>query len=169
MNDMGRITEVKKGVERFLNQIEGSGIQDSVYMGYVGYSSDGSNYQNKICQLGKFSEVKETIRTMTPETAAGGTFTQRGLRQAGDMLSTQNGHKKVIVLLTDGVPTYSYHVSKVQTQADDSYYGTAFSLTQDQPMNTSFIHDWYFAPDQYGNSKRIDNTFVATIGEAMAL
>ncbi|WP_430617798.1 hypothetical protein IGI86_001173 [Enterococcus sp. AZ188] len=169
MNEMGRITEVKKGVDRFLNQIEGSGIQDSVYMGYVGYSSDGNNYQNKTCQLGKFSEVKETIRTMTPETAAGGTFTQRGLRQAGDMLSTQNGHKKVIVLLTDGVPTYSYHVSKVHTQADGSYYGTAFSLSQDQPMNTSHLYNGYFASDQYGNSKWINNTFVATIGEAMAL
>lgn len=169
MNEMGRIAEVKKGVDRFLNQIEGSGIQDSVYMGYVGYSSDGSNYQNKTCQLGKFSEVKETIRSMTPETAAGGTFTQRGLRQAGDMLSTQNGHKKVIVLLTDGVPTYSYHVSKVHTQADGSYYGTAFSLTQDQPMNTSFLYNGYFAFDQQNNYKWINNTFIATIGEAMAL
>lgn len=83
MNEMGRIAEVKKGVDRFLNQIEGSGIQDSVYMGYVGYSSDGSNYQNKTCQLGKFSEVKETIRSMTPETAAGGTFTQRGYVKQG--------------------------------------------------------------------------------------
>ena len=46
------------------------------------------------------------------------------------MLSTQNGHKKVIVLLTDGVPTYSYHVSKVHTQADGSYYGTAFSYSR---------------------------------------
>ena len=51
-------------------------------MGYVGYSSDGSNYQNKTCQLGKFSEVKETIRSMTPETAAGNLYT-KGLRQAG--------------------------------------------------------------------------------------
>lgn len=39
------------------------------------------------------------------------------------MLATPNGHKKVIVLLTDGVPTFSYKVSRVQTEADGRFTG----------------------------------------------
>lgn len=48
------------------------------------------------------------------------------------MLATPNGHKKVIVLLTDGVPTFSYKVSRVQTEADGRFYGTQFTNRQDQ-------------------------------------
>ncbi len=47
------------------------------------------------------------------------------------MLATPNGHKKVIVLLTDGVPTFSYQVSKVQTETNGSYYGTQLTNRQD--------------------------------------
>lgn len=36
-------------------------------------------------------------------------------------------------------------------------------------MNTSFLYNGYFAFDQQNNYKWINNTFIATIGEAMAL
>ncbi|EEV61545.1 von Willebrand factor domain-containing protein, partial [Enterococcus faecium Com15] len=85
------------------------------------------------------------------------------------MLSVPNGHKKVIVLLTDGVPTFSYKVQRVHAQSSNDYYGTQFSNTQDQPGNTSRIARSYYAPDQNNQSRRIDSTFIATIGEAMAL
>ena len=85
------------------------------------------------------------------------------------MLATPNGHKKVIVLLTDGVPTFSYKVSRVQTEADGRFYGTQFTNRQDQPGSTSYISGSYNAPDQNNISKRINSTFIATIGEAMAL
>ncbi|MGK3771312.1 hypothetical protein, partial [Enterococcus faecium] len=80
-----------------------------------------------------------------------------------------NGHKKVIVLLTDGVPTFSYKVQRVHAQSSSNYYGTQFSNTQDQPGNTSRISRIYDAPDQNNLYRRIDSTFIATIGEAMAL
>lgn len=85
------------------------------------------------------------------------------------MLATPNGHKKVIVLLTDGVPTFSYQVSKVQTETNGSYYGTQFTNRQDQPGSTSRISNSYYAPDQRNTNKLINSTFIATIGEAMAL
>ncbi len=56
--------------------------------------------------------------------------------------------QKVIVLLTDGVPTFSYQVSKVQTETNGSYYGTQFTNRQDQPGSTSRISNSYYAPDQ---------------------
>ncbi|EME7220336.1 von Willebrand factor protein [Enterococcus sp. 3G1_DIV0629] len=169
MNDNDRIGEVKIGVDRFVDTLADSGITDKINMGYVGYSSDGYNYSNGTVQMGPFNSVKNQVKTITPSRTNGGTFTQKGLRDAGDMLSVPNGHKKVIVLLTDGVPTFSYKVQRVHAQPSNDYYGTQFSNTQDQPGNTSRIARSYYAPDQNNRSRRIDSTFIATIGEAMAL
>lgn len=169
MNDNDRIGEVKIGVDRFVDTLADSGITDKINMGYVGYSSDGYNYSNGTVQMGSFDSVKNQVKSITPSWTNGGTFTQKGLRDAGDMLSVPNGHKKVIVLLTDGVPTFSYKVQRVHAQPSNDYYGTQFSNTQDQPGNTSRIARSYYAPDQNNRSRRIDSTFIATIGEAMAL
>lgn len=169
MNDNDRIGEVKIGVDRFVDTLSDSGITDKINMGYVGYSSDGYNYSNGTVQMGSFDSVKNQVKSITPSWTNGGTFTQKGLRDAGDMLSVPNGHKKVIVLLTDGVPTFSYKVQRVHAQPSNDYYGTQFSNTQDQPGNTSRIARSYYAPDQNNQSRRIDSTFIATIGEAMAL
>lgn len=169
MNDNDRIGEVKIGVDRFVDTLSDSGITDKINMGYVGYSSDGYNYSNGTVQMGSFDSVKNQVKSITPSWTNGGTFTQKGLRYAGDMLSVPNGHKKVIVLLTDGVPTFSYKVQRVHAQPSNDYYGTQFSNTQDQPGNTSRIARSYYAPDQNNQSRRIDSTFIATIGEAMRL
>ncbi|EGP4810178.1 VWA domain-containing protein [Enterococcus faecium] len=169
MNDNDRIGEVKIGVDRFVDTLADSGITDKINMGYVGYSSEGHNYSNGTVQMGSFDSVKNQVKSITPSWTNGGTFTQKGLRDAGDMLSVPNGHKKVIVLLTDGVPTFSYKVQRVRAQSSNDYYGTQFSNTQDQPGNTSRIARSYDAPDQNNLSRRIDSTFIATIGEAMAL
>ncbi|HGF7254347.1 TPA: SpaA isopeptide-forming pilin-related protein [Enterococcus faecium] len=169
MNDNDRIGEVKIGVDRFVDTLADSGITDKINMGYVGYSSEGHNYSNGTVQMGSFDSVKNQVKSITPSWTNGGTFTQKGLRDAGDMLSVPNGHKKVIVLLTDGVPTFSYKVQRVHAQSSSNYYGTQFSNTQDQPGNTSRIARSYYAPDQNNQSRRIDSTFIATIGEAMAL
>ncbi|HGF7127206.1 TPA: SpaA isopeptide-forming pilin-related protein [Enterococcus faecium] len=169
MNDNDRIGEVKIGVDRFVDTLADSGITDKINMGYVGYSSEGHNYSNGTVQMGSFDSVKNQVKSITPSWTNGGTFTQKGLRDAGDMLSVPNGHKKVIVLLTDGVPTFSYKVQRVRAQSSNDYYGTQFSNTQDQPGNTSRIARSYYAPDQNNQSRRIDSTFIATIGEAMAL
>ncbi|EGP5084416.1 VWA domain-containing protein [Enterococcus faecium] len=169
MNDNDRIGEVKIGVDRFVDTLADSGITDKINMGYVGYSSEGHNYSNGTVQMGSFDSVKNQVKSITPSWTNGGTFTQKGLRDAGDMLSVPNGHKKVIVLLTDGVPTFSYEVQRVRAQSSNDYYGTQFSNTQDQPGNTSRIARSYYAPDQNNQSRRIDSTFIATIGEAMAL
>lgn len=169
MNDNDRIGEVKIGVDRFVDTLADSGITDKINMGYVGYSSERYSYSNGAVQMGSFDSVKNQVKSITPSRTNGGTFTQKALRDAGNMLSVPNGHKKVIVLLTDGVPTFSYKVQRVRAQSSNDYYGTQFSNTQDQPGNTSRIARSYYAPDQNNQSRRIDSTFIATIGEAMAL
>ena len=169
MNDNNRIGEVKIGVDRFVDTLADSGITDKINMGYVGYSIEGYSYSNGAVQMGSFDSVKNQVKSITPSRTNGGTFTQKALRDAGNMPSVPNGHKKVIVLLTDGVPTFSYKVQRVHAQSSSNYYGTQFSNTQDRPGNTSLISRIYDAPDQNNLSRRIDSTFIATIGEAMAL
>ena len=92
MNDNNRIGEVQKGVDRFVDTLAESGITDNIHMGYVGYSSDG--YKNDSVAMGPFDSVKNAIKTITPSSTTGGTFTQKALRDAGNMLATPNGHKK---------------------------------------------------------------------------
>lgn len=48
-----------------------------------------------------------------PDSASGGTFTQKAIREAGNILSTSTADKKIIVLLSDGFPTYSYTANGV--------------------------------------------------------
>ncbi|MEX1424470.1 SpaH/EbpB family LPXTG-anchored major pilin [Enterococcus sp. GC37] len=155
MNDNNRIGEVKIGVDRFVDTLADSGITDKINMGYVGYSSEGYSYSNGAVQMGSFDSVKNQVKSITPSRTNGGTFTQKALRDAGSMLSVPNGHKKVIVLLTDGVPTFSYKVQRVHAQSSSNYYGTQFSNTQDRPGNTSLISRIYDAPDQKYNLEEV--------------
>lgn len=112
-------------------------------------------YNNGSIPLSSFNSVKNKIKAITPSTTQGGTFTQKALREAGEMLAEQNNHEKVIVLLTDGVPTYSYHVNKVFTEQDGSYYGTEFSDVREGAGNTSLLSRYYNVPDQNNREKEI--------------
>ncbi|MGH2335471.1 hypothetical protein ACQ1ZS_15465, partial [Enterococcus faecalis] len=47
--------------------------------------------------------------------------------------------------------------------------GRRFTNRQDQAGSSSYISGSYNAPDQNNNNKRNNSTFIATIGEAMAL
>lgn len=54
------------------------------------------------------SKLPSTIPTDRGKTWDGGTFTQQGLEEAGDILDTSNADHKIVILLTDGVTTFSY-------------------------------------------------------------
>ena len=56
-------------------------------------------------------EKQNLLNDINSLSASGGTFTQAGLRQAEILLAGSNADNKVIVLLSDGVPTYSYSIN----------------------------------------------------------
>ena len=89
---------------------------------------------------GRLIQSKIQLKILRQVAPRGGTFTQKALRDAGDMLATPNGHKKVIVLLTDGVPTFSYKVSRVQTEADDRF--TGHNLRIDKINQVALLYLW---------------------------
>lgn len=189
MNVNNRIGEVRIGINQFIDTLDTSGISDKINIGYIGYSSPG--YYNKTINLQPFNEVKQQIKTFTPISASGGTFTEKALRDAQIQLSgANNGHKKVIVLLTDGVPTFSYLPSSIKDMTTapktlsegESYYADNSKGTIIGQGNSSSLKGYniysadgnrlryiYSYPTVNYNGEKISipNAFVTTIGQAV--
>ncbi|MCW1000458.1 pilus assembly protein, partial [Streptococcus anginosus] len=90
------------------------------------------------------------------------TYTQIGLRQGSAMLNEDtSGNKKMMILLTDGVPTFSNKVINSEW-INDTLYGTNFGSSRDEPGNTARLR-WPYT-DSSGD--RIYDTWPATLGEA---
>ncbi|GBG96125.1 Cna B-type domain-containing protein [Lactococcus termiticola] len=102
--------------------MEASGMSpDMVRIGHVAYGSGIYDTGSRFVNIGNFnSDQQRLLNSATPAQADSGnyTFTQAGLRKAGEMLSApeEAGRKKVVILLTDGVPTYANAI----TGASDS-------------------------------------------------
>lgn len=174
---MTRADAVRQGVRSFLQHIIDAGISKYVNVGFVGYSSQGGdsegNYvnliQEGIASVNNQAHVN-TINTLLNRTFLGGTFTQRGIRTAADMLSNYSSqNQKMMILMTDGVPTFSYKVTAAVTK-NSLPYGTSFSNTLDEPAFTSQL--WTTSrrsrtPNPYTiNGLSIKDTWAATLGEA---
>ncbi|MCM6932249.1 SpaA isopeptide-forming pilin-related protein [Enterococcus italicus] len=170
---MTRADAVRQGVRSFLQHIIDAGISKYVNVGFVGYSSEGSDYVNlikeDIASVNNQAHVN-TINTLLNRTFLGGTFTQQGIRTAADMLSNYSSqNQKMMILMTDGVPTFSYKVTAAVTK-NGLPYGTSFSNTLDEPAFTSQL--WTTSkrsrtPNPYTiNGLSIKDTWAATLGEA---
>ncbi|WP_349550165.1 SpaA isopeptide-forming pilin-related protein [Leuconostoc pseudomesenteroides] len=194
-----RAQATRDGVKQFLQAIKDAGIAQYVNVGLVGFSSPGGYVtgSNGYLEVGMQSlstsgQIEQINKTLSP-TFSGGTFTQLGIRRGQKMLDDdKNDHQKMMILLTDGVPTFSYKVTQATTISGTTY-GTAFSSSdQDQPGSTSqFVsgrNNWENWNSYYisgtdpngattsaqnyglyyntGSNVKIWNTWPATLGEA---
>lgn len=192
-----RVGTVRNGVREFFKTIQEAGIGDYVNVGFVGYSSPGyiSNDGTISVGIGKASDTNHTGAILNGKHLGhefkGGTFTQLGIRKGAEMLQNDtSGNQKMMILLTDGVPTFSYRVTSATT-IDEVVYGTGFhNSDQDQPGNTSQLKNAYNSWGRWGGYRsgqdpnadssvargkglyysvgniRIWNTWAATLGEA---
>lgn len=72
----------------------------------------------------------------------------------------------MMILMTDGVPTFSYKVNSA-SKVDNVIYGQSFAESRDEPGNTSKIQSPYSVKDINGGSNiEIRDTWAATLGEA---
>ncbi|MDG6111537.1 VWA domain-containing protein [Lactococcus formosensis] len=171
-----RAQATRDGVKEFLQSIQDAGIAQYVNIGLIGFSSPG-NYatgangylQVSIDSLSNASHVSEINNQLSPK-FSGGTFTQLGLRKGAEMLQQDtSGNQKMMILLTDGVPTFSYKVSEA-INTNGVIYGTTFNTTRDEPGFTSQL--WRQVgqnrvPYSYtATGYTIFNTWAATLGEA---
>lgn len=165
-NGSDRASAVREGVKQFLASIKAAGIQQYVNVGLVGFSSPGyiggqSGYiEVPMKSVSDSSHVTE-INSELSQTFRGGTFTQIGIRRGANMLQMDaSSNPKMMILLTDGVPTFSYKVSSANS-IDGTIYGTSFGSNRDEPGNTSKLSSSYNA-----GGYRINDTWPATLGEA---
>ncbi|MGX7130882.1 SpaA isopeptide-forming pilin-related protein [Enterococcus songbeiensis] len=168
-----RIRSLKAGVESFVETIDAAdqGITDKINLGYVSFASNGANTR---VSLGPFDTVKDNIKAATTNNPTGGTYTQAGIRMARQMLAASSSDRKVLVLLTDGVPTYSSTVtgasmldtSEYDNLPDSMAIGTAFNYNSTDGSGQSANFSRYYV-DPEGSRIAINNTYPATIGESI--
>lgn len=204
-----RAEATRKGVAQFMQAIKDAGIAKYVNLGLIGFSSSGSinanpddnNYSatGSAGYLGvemKNLETSGQIDTINQKLSpkfGGGTFTQLGIRKGNEMLHRDvSSNQKMMILLTDGVPTFSYKV-KTATTIGDTIYGTSYYDNPayiDHPGTTSQLirgyanystndykadedpnaqtvsmrnKGWYYLTQ---NGVKIWNTWAATLGAA---
>ncbi len=170
---------VRDGIKKFMQTINDEGFGDFVNVGLVSYSSKESEKRTGISTENIDRVSNEThvanINRILRNSPSGGTFTQNGLREAQNMLATdQSDHKKIMVLLTDGIPTQSYKVTHAKV-VDGQVIGTEFGQDWDFPGGTAqFLEhhypDWTWRPAPYQvDGQAIKDTWAATLGEAYQL
>lgn len=162
-----RAGAVRTGVKNFLTSIQNAGLGNYVNVGLIGFSSPGyiggeSGYISvKLGKAGNASQQQAINGALNPR-FQGGTYTQIGLRQGSAMLNADtSGNKKMMILLTDGVPTFSNKVIKSEW-INGTLYGTNFGSRRDEPSDTAQLR-WPYT-DSSGNT--IYDTWPATLGEA---
>ncbi|OAU36218.1 SpaA isopeptide-forming pilin-related protein [Lacticaseibacillus rhamnosus] len=162
-----RAGAVRTGVKNFLTSIQNAGLGNYVNVGLIGFSSPGyiggeSGYISvKLGKAGNASQQQAINGALNPR-FQGGTYAQIGLRQGSAMLNADtSGNKKMMILLTDGVPTFSNKVINSEW-INGTLYGTNFGSRRDEPSDTAQLR-WPYT-DSSGNT--IYDTWPATLGEA---
>lgn len=170
-----RVGATRQGVKNFLKTINDAGIGKYVNVGVVGFSSPGY-----ISSSGTLSENIDSsdnqahitrINDLLANDFNGGTFTQLGIRTGQNMLAgDSNNHKKMMIMLTDGVPTFSYKVTEATT-INGTDYGTTFGTNRDEPGFTSQLWktsgNTRTASSYIVSGKTIKDTWPATLGESL--
>ncbi|GGA75853.1 DUF7507 domain-containing protein [Ornithinibacillus halotolerans] len=143
MNNNQRVTIAKDATTNFVNGLL-HGANNNFQVALVTYGSvvfDGrqrtwSNYPGRTDDY-SFKTLTKNPANITSKlpsnvpqdrggntnTWHGGTFTQQGLEEAGIILNNSTADKKVIVTITDGVPTFSYNTQR-NVVGDGSNYAT---------------------------------------------
>ncbi|MCT4404507.1 VWA domain-containing protein [Leuconostoc falkenbergense] len=169
-NHTDRAQAVRDGVNQFLMAIKNTNKAKYVNVGLVGFASNivkTVNVQN-VLATNQISSINSAIS----QKFSGGTYTQQGISAGQEMLKNDtSNHKKMMILLTDGVPTTSKRVSQI-TNKNGTDYATSFSQTEiDQPGFTSQLYRTWWGitgPDSYKvTGGTIQDTWPATLGEAL--
>ncbi|WP_025728092.1 VWA domain-containing protein [Atopobacter phocae] len=181
MLDNNKYIEMRNGVIEFIEYIQNYGNKDKIKVGAVGYAGrqlindryTGSADIKFSVDLGSIENNKQQIIDGVQRTIRGGTFTQAGLMEGYRILKKGTAEDKRLIVLTDGVPTYSYHLESAERVGNLVYgvdnYGTLIEGTggTSKLESVQYARNIY-ARDQYYRDYwlTISDTFSATLGEA---
>ncbi|MFD2114528.1 vWA domain-containing protein, partial [Paenibacillus yanchengensis] len=79
--------------------------QSNVKIALVSFSDSASSISGGFKDVSQKQSLKNTVDGIS---ASGGTNIQAGIKQAQDLLSGSSANNKIMVVLSDGEPTYSY-------------------------------------------------------------
>ena len=118
MNKNNRMENAKNAATAFVNNLLKNNGGDNVRVGLVSYAGNKSDVNSDpVLDFEKLQKNKQNLINVISKYTAygnglGGTFTQAGLRKANDLFDN-NTNKKIIVLISDGEPTYAYSAGQV--------------------------------------------------------
>ncbi|WYK01959.1 hypothetical protein A5821_003096 [Enterococcus sp. 7F3_DIV0205] len=112
MNENDRMIKSKVAAEKFVELVLRKDYVNRIAL--ITYDTVVTNYTfNEGSWSNQFVDSKhkqlliDKIRALEP-VPNGGTFTQAGIKSAAEVMAQASGEKRKIVLISDGVPTYSF-------------------------------------------------------------
>lgn len=116
-NGISRMKHAKDAAKQFVSTLLPDGNDGKTRIAIVSFASD------KRIDQGLTKSSSDLDSAIDRIYADGGTFTQAGIKQAEALLANSSADVKNIVLLSDGVPTYSYKINNPTNYLTDLAYG----------------------------------------------
>ena len=160
-NTNEKINKAKSAAKSFVDTLIPESNKGKVNIGVISFAEKGIVRQNLTQNT---VELKAAINKLK---AGGGTYTQEGLEKAADMLKKDDGHKKVMIVISDGEPTFAKgkhpnfgEKRKRSKESQDGFYRVDFGTTRDG------YEQWYgnaFVWKGKGHNKDYRNYLVKSV------
>ncbi|WP_415298035.1 vWA domain-containing protein [Clostridium perfringens] len=126
---------------RYYHLIDRS-IGNNQYTVYKGYTSNQCylNFTSNIQEI--YNKIPATVPNQRNNGYVGGTFTQEGLLKAIELLKNSNADEKIIIHLTDGLPTFSFLLKEFGGNKKAIFdYNTNYNGIGVRGFGTSYFFD----------------------------
>lgn len=126
---------------RYYHLIDRS-IGNNQYTVYDLYTSNQChlNFTSNIQEI--YNKIPSTVPNQRNNPYAGGTFTQEGLLKAIELLKNSNADEKIIIHLTDGLPTFSFLLKEFGGNKKAIFdYNTNYNGIGVRGLGTSYFFD----------------------------
>lgn len=162
----GRITRMDKAKEaatKFIDQILQDGYNNRI--GIVEYGTSATKLSN-LEGVNKKDKLKAIVNGgwvgVLPDFAiaanGGGTHTQEGIRTGMELLEKQGtASRRILVLISDGVPTYSYDVKSTYKQTENMIYDAENNryVTREDIPESGFSYPWLLSKNRIGTGNNM--------------
>ncbi|MTD38341.1 VWA domain-containing protein [Erwinia sp. CPCC 100877] len=158
-----RMDKAKSAATKFIEQVLKEGYDNRV--GIVTFGSSGKKRAD-IVGFEKKNDLLTIINGgwwgIIPENGiqadGGGTHTQEGIRMGMELLESQaTASRRILVLISDGVPTYSYMVEAPYTEKAYMINDTASNryVTSENIPEEGFRYPWWPWSNRIGNGREM--------------
>lgn len=131
MKDNDRMAKAKVAAERFVNLVLRNKYANRIAL--ISYDETVTSYTfNKSSWSGQFvdaahkdlliDKIRELAYATSTSNGGAGTFTQAAIKSATKIMESSTGEKRNIVLVSDGVPTFSYPPTEPYNQLKEMEY-----------------------------------------------